>query len=370
MRIGIDLHTINDFMQGSRTYVYNVTRCLLERDRCNEYELYFTKREAVLPEEFRYPHVRTGYIAHSRALRLLFDLPMKLAAHKVDVFHCQYIGPLWTTTPYIVTLHDIIHEVAPQLYPPMQRRFMSLLYPISARRAAKVLTVSNYSKQAIIDIYGVPEENIVITHDAAADEFKPIDDAVKIQAVQDKYQTSARYILFVGRLEPRKNVPTLIKAFDRLKARHHLPHKLVIAGMKDFAFQDVFKTAARAQSSEDILFTGGIDQEDLPLLYNGAEMFVYPSFAEGFGIPPLEAMACGTPVITSNTSSLPEVVGEAGIMVDPHNMEALSDAMGQVTQDEVLQREMREKGLRQSQKFSWSQTAETVLRVYEEVVSK
>lgn len=369
MRIGIDLHMINKFMQGSRTYVYNVARSLIEKDKVNEYYLYFTKETSELPSILCYPNVHKKTIYPStRIIRLPFAFPIMLASHGVDVFHCQYMGPPFTLTPYVVTLHDVLHEIYPEFYPHSLRFFMRVFYPFSARRAAKVLAVSEYSKKMIVKIYSVPEEKVEVTYDAVSnDEFRPIKDKSLIGRVKKKYHIHGNYILFVGRLEPRKNIPGLIKAFYSLKVHLNIPQKLVIAGMKDFLYQKVFDTVKHLKLNEDIIFTGRVEQEDLPIIYNGADFFVFPSFAEGFGVPPLEAMACGIPVITSNTTSFPEVVGDAGIMVDPQNIDELSQAMYTLIKDADLRRKLKNRGLERSKLFSWHRTADKVLRIYEEV---
>ncbi len=368
MRIGIDLHTVNDFMQGSRTYIYNVTKALLRMDPVNDYFLYFTENNPELEPEFQQPNVHKNRIfPATRIIRLPLVFPIKLAMQDIDIFHCQYMGPPLSLTPYIVTLHDIIHEVCPEFYPPTLRFLMGTFYPLGARRAARVLTVSEYSKNAIVKIYGVPEGKVEVTYDAVSNEFRIIKDKSMIAAVKNKYHIHGNYILFVGRLEPRKNIPGLIKAFCSLKKHHKISQKLVIVGMKDILYQEIFDTVKHLELNGEVVFTGRVDQEDLPIMYNGADLFVYPSFGEGFGIPPLEAMACGIPVITSNTTSLPEVVGDAGIMVDPHSERQLAKAMYDVLRDCRLQRKMEIRGLKQVKRFSWDRTAEKVLKVYEEV---
>lgn len=371
MRIGIDLHMVNDFMQGSRTYTYNVIRALIEIDPENDYYLYFTNKPKSLPRLFQKPNVHIRRIFPStRIIRLPISFPLKLAIDRIDVFHCQYMGSPFSATPYVVTLHDIIHEIYPEFYPNSLRFFMSLFYPLSARRAATVLTVSEYCKEAIVKLYKVPEKNVIVAYDGVSDEFKPIRDKSLVNSVGKKYGINKENILFVGRLEPRKNIPGLFKAFYSLKKHHNIPHQLVIVGMKDFKYNEIYDTAKRLKLDEDIVFTGRVEQEDLPMIYNGADLFVFPSFGEGFGIPPLEAMACGIPVITSNTTALPEVVGDAGIMINPWDKEELSEMMYKVLSDSGLRNKMRNKGLEQSKRFSWSRTAEKVLRVYEEVYEK
>lgn len=368
MRIGIDLHMVNDFMQGSRTHVYNVTQALIELDRHNDYFLYFTHKPRELPAVFNQPrvHIRTIFPS-TRLVRLPVSFPLKLAIDQIDVFHCQYMGPPFLTMPYVVTIHDILHETHPEFYKGLLRYFMCRCYPFSARRAARVLTVSEYSRQEIIKHYRIPEHRLAVTYNAVSGEFRPVTDPQRIQQVKRKYGIGSNYILFVGRLEPRKNIPNLIRAYHLLKERLDSPPKLVIAGMKDFMFEHLFETTARLKLVNDVVFTGRVDQEDLPVIYSAADLFVYPAYAEGFGIPPLEAMACGVPVITSNTTSLPEVVGNAAMMVPPEDITALSQAMAQVLKNPEVQQDMRARGLRRVRLFSWTQTAARLLETYQAV---
>ncbi|MBU2578197.1 glycosyltransferase family 4 protein [Patescibacteria group bacterium] len=368
MRIGIDLHMVNDFMQGSRTYTYNVTRALIEIDRKNDYFLYFSNIQKSIPPFLQRSNVHIKRIVPTnRAIRLPFSFPLKLANDRIDVFHCQYMAPPVLRTPYVVTLHDILYEHYPEFFPPLLRFFMKLFYPYCARRAAYVLTVSQYCKNSIVDIYGLPEEKVEVAYDGVSNDFRPHRNKTLIDAVAKKYGIASNYILFVGRLEPRKNIPGLLKAFYTLKKKTSAPYQLVIVGMKDFKYQKIFNTVTKYQLEKDVIFTGRVKQKDLPLIYNGADLFVYPSFGEGFGIPPLEAMACGVPVITSDTTALPEVVGDAGILINPWDTNELSEMMNKVLSDDGLRNKMINRGLEQSKRFSWSKTAETVLQVYEKV---
>ncbi|MCI5149533.1 MAG: glycosyltransferase family 1 protein [Candidatus Electrothrix sp. MAN1_4] len=371
MRIGIDFHTVNNFMQGSRTYIYNLTKALIEIDQKNEYYLYTTDKKFELPKELQGANVRKRLVVPAnRMIRLPISFPLILAYDRIDLFHCQYIGPPFSLTPMVITIHDIIHETYPEYYPELLKSFMRLTYPFCARKTAKILTVSEYSKKDIADKFGISTNNITVTPNAVSGDFRPFDESALIEEVKNKYSIDTNYVLTVGRLEPRKNVVGLLHAFHALKTRHALPQKLVIAGMKDFKYQEIFDTVENLQMADEVIFTGRIAQKDLPGLYNGADVFVYPSFAEGFGIPPLEAMSCGTPVVCSNTSSLPEVVGRAAVTIDPHDIEGLSNALYEVLTNDDLKLRLRQKGLQRAKKFSWHRSAEIALKCYEQVGSR
>jgi glycosyltransferase involved in cell wall biosynthesis len=209
----------------------------------------------------------------------------------------------------------------------------------------------------------------VVTPEGVSALFVPVRDPARLQAVRQRYGIARDYILSVGSLQPRKNLVRLIHAYVNLRRRDDdVDHQLVIVGKKGWLYQDIFRAARESPFVEDIIFTGYVPEEDLPALYSGATVFVYPSIFEGFGLPVLEAMACGVPVITSNSSSLPEVVGEAAILVNPYDERAIEVALRQVVWNAELRRELSERGLRRAQQFSWRRTAELTVRAYEEVV--
>jgi glycosyltransferase involved in cell wall biosynthesis len=368
VRIGIDLHAINDFMQGSQTYIYNITKSLMEIDDSNEYFLYFTSKESIFEALFlQKKNVHCKIIKPAtRFIRIPIAFPLKLAIDRVDIFHCQYMG--WKfSCPFVVSLHDIIHETAPKLYPTFNRYLMSLFYPISARLAAKVLTISNYTKEQIFKIYKIPRNKIEVIYCGVSNEFRVIKDQTKIKHIVAKYGIQGPYILFVGRIEPRKNIIRLIRAFLALRSETKINHKLVIAGMKDEQFKNFNRQIDKMQSEESVLFAGRVSQSDLPYMYNGADLFVYPSYGEGFGLPPLEAMACGVPVITSNTTSLPEVVGDAGVMIDPYDTGELVASMKRLLSDESHCHRLRQAGLQRAAHFTWEEAAKETLKVYQEI---
>lgn len=214
----------------------------------------------------------------------------------------------------------------------------------------------------IIRYFKIPENKIKVIYLGVDEDYKPLSET-EIRKVRQKYHLNYPFILYVGSLISHKNIPTLIKAFYKLK-KYGLPHKLVITGKRGWKYKNIFEIISKLNLQKDVVFTGYVQREDLPALYNAADLFVYPSLYEGFGLPPLEAMACGTPVITSNTSSLPEVVGNAGIMVDPYDIDGLAKAMYEVLTNEGLRAELRKRGLERAKMFSWKKTAEETLNVY------
>jgi len=243
-----------------------------------------------------------------------------------------------------------------------------ILLPRVLYSVDKIITISECTKKDIVKFYKIPEDKIKVILLAPDPIYQPLSHDI-IAPILSKYGVCAPYILYVGSLEPRKNIQTLIQGFANIKKRG-LNHKLIIVGNKKWEYSKLIRIVAESGLHNDVIFTGYLPDEDLPALYNGADLFVYPSLYEGFGLPPLEAMACGTPVITSNTSSLPEVVGNAGIKVDPQDVDQLSDAIYHVLTDENLRLSLIEKGLERSKQFSWERTATETWKVYDEVAAQ
>ncbi len=368
MRIGFDMHGLTDLMQGSRTYAVNLVEALTAIDRDNAYTLYLPQEVLDAPREAARLQARGNValrpIPASLFARLVWPFPRGLPGHGLELYHCQYIAPLLCPVPYVLTVHDILHESYPEFFPGRLRRLMSMLYPLSARRAARVLTVSEFSRQELIRLYRLPPERVVCCHNGVGPEFQVLEERAA-RAVVERYGVEGPFVLFVGRIEPRKNLSGLIQAMERLAGQGaHLP---LVVGMKDALFEEHYERTTQGRGSARVIFTGKAPQEDLPAFYNAATLTVYPSFAEGFGLPVLEAMACGSPVVTSNTTSLPEVAGDAALLVDPHDTESLAQAMHSVLTDQDLARRLRHKGLERAALFNWEQSARRTLEVYQEI---
>ncbi len=238
---------------------------------------------------------------------------------------------------------------------------------MSIKRADFIVADSYSTKRDIVKYCGIKDEKIRVVYPGVERRFRPIGN---VEEYRVKNNLPSKMILNVGTLETRKNVITLIRAFKQLKKRGFKNYKLVVAGDKGWLYKQIFKEIKSCNMMKEILFLGCVKDEDLPMLYNCADIFIYPSLYEGFGLPPLEAMACGIPVITSNTSSLPEVIDNAGIMVDPNDVNSLCEAMYNVLKDRELWHHMSNKGLERTKLFSWKETAKKVLEIYDEVLVK
>ncbi|MHB9091344.1 MAG: glycosyltransferase family 4 protein [Chloroflexota bacterium] len=236
--------------------------------------------------------------------------------------------------------------------------------PPSLRRARLVLADSENTRNDLVCLLDARPDAVQVLYSGVEKRFAPLDDAAALRAVRDRLDLTRPFILFVGTIERRKNLTRLIRAYGRVRARRRDLPQLVIAGRRGWLYEDVFQAVAELGLDEDVRFLGHVNDADLPALYNLAELFVYPSLYEGFGLPPLEAMACGTPVVSSNTSSLPEVLGDAAIGVAPTDTDGLAIAIEGLLDDATLRAELRERGLAQAARFTWEAAATQLLEVY------
>lgn len=385
MKIAIDISPLaTQKRTGIENYVFNLCKNLPLVDKENEYVLfansyrhYQSLRTAVEEISVRsYPNMSAKISKlPGTFLRLLWGCLRAPSAERlvgdIDIFHhaSHRMSPPSKKTRLVVTIFDLTPIKHPTYHTKgMISRYISD-FPHLLKNADKVIAISNCTKNDIIEHFDIAEERVQVTPLAANDDYKQISDKHAIDKIKGIYDIDKDYILFVGTLEPRKNLVNLLKAYCILPDYLKRDYALVLCGKKGWYYEEIFETVRELKLENKVIFTGYVPDKDIPLLMNGAAVFVYPSFYEGFGLPPLEAMACGTPVISTNVSSIPEVVGDAGILVSPTDVEELSDAMLRVLDNETLKAQLSEKGLKQASKFSWRATAEKTMEVYNEVGS-
>lgn len=361
-------HTRSFRRAGISHYVEQVLLQLGQIDRSNRYSVYTTRgldrRALGLPDNFRVIPSRLPTI--NPRVRIPWEqllAPMLLRRSGADLFHGVHsVVPVACPVPSVVTVHDLAFIRFPQTFRAYNRTYLDLATRLSVRRAARVLVVSEHTRREVIGLLGVPPERVVVTPNAAREHFRPPDPAA-LEAFRARKGLPERFVLYVGTLEPRKNLTTLLEAYAIVAQDQAAP--LLVGGGKGWLYDAVFQRLEALGLRDRVRFVGYLDEEELPLWYAAATVFVFPSIYEGFGMPPLEAMACGTPVVASNTSSLPEVVGDAGLTVSPYDPAALAEAIRRVLDDADLRQELRERGLRQARAFSWRLTAERTLAAYE-----
>jgi len=352
MKVGIDISQMAFAGTGVASYTQNLVRSLLEIDKKNDYRLFFSSLRRKPPAEFKSVNLRFPPTFLEVLWNRLHVLPIERFLGRVDVFHSSdWLEPP-TQCPKVTTVHDLVVFRYPQtLHPKIvknQRRKLEWV----RKETNLIIAVSESTKRDLVEILKISPKKIRVIYEATDPLFQKRLSPGRVNTVKKKYQLKKNYLLAVGTREPRKNLKKVIEAFELL-GRKDLD--LVIAGK--FGWGEDIKMA-----NGKIL--GYVPKEDLPGLYTAAEVFVYPSLYEGFGLPVLEAMACGVPVVTSNTSSLPEVAGKAGVLVNPQESEAIAGGIEKAL-DQAS--ELREKGFKQAQKFSWKKTAEQTLAVYREV---
>jgi glycosyltransferase involved in cell wall biosynthesis len=369
MRVGFDLHVVDGLFQGSRTHVIELFARVAKLCPEIEFVCLLDDTASFLKNypAFALPNVRLERMAHTGSVRrLMWELPRMQRRLGLDLLHTQYIIPLPSLSKTVVTIHDVLFESHPQYFQPVFRLRSRILMRWAAYQAEHIFTVSEFSKREICERYGVAQERVTVTTNAAdRGRFYPGTDGADLVAARGLQ--SGGYFLTVGRLEPRKNHVTLFKAYAAL-GQDAPP--LVVVGQKDFGFDAMFEVLAQAGLQDKVVFLDNVGDKELPALYRHCLAFAYPSLAEGFGMPPLEAMASGVPVIAANNTALTEVVGDAGALVESTDVAALRNAMQALVTNAQLRIELADKGQKQAEMFSWDEAARRVAAQYRAIAAK
>jgi glycosyltransferase involved in cell wall biosynthesis len=368
LRIAIDARKLHDY--GIGTYVRNLLRELARQDGDDQYLLLCRREDAGFIDGLGSRFTPVAESAGHYSIREQVTVPFSVGRSRVDLFHAPHyvVSPLMTC-PYVVTIHDCIHLRFPQYLP----NRAALLYAktvmtVAARRAKRVLTVSNASKQDILSYLGVPASKVEVIYNALDERLETPPTPEDVARVRERFQLTSPFILYTGNIKPHKNVDRLIEAYSLLRPRGFEHVKLLIIGDEISKYPNLRRLVHRFQLHKHVRFLGFVPDETLAVLYQLASVFVFPSLYEGFGLPPLEAMAAGTPVITSNVSSLPEVVGEAAVLIDPIDSGAIADAMARVLGDEALRTILVCRGRERVKAFSWKRSVARIREVYAELV--
>jgi len=369
LRIAIDAHSVGAGLGGNESYATNLIEALAEIDPINDYTLFVTRDEAVKRFRNRWPNfVVRSSLPHTPLVRIPLTLSAELRRHPVDVLHVQFTSPPFAPCPVVVSIHDLSFEHLPETFNRRSRTQLRLTVRRSARSAKRVLALSEHARQDIISTYKISPERVTAIPIGTAPHFQPVTDEKELQRVRHTYGIARNYILSVGSIQPRKNLGRLAQAYARLRNRlpeNELP-QLVIVGKRAWLYRETLREIEQLRTGDCVIITGYVPEHDLPALYTGATCFVYPSYFEGFGLPPLEAMKCGAPVITGDRTSLPEVVGDAGLLVDPFDIDAIASAIQSIVTDSKLRSALKSRSLNRARMFDWRKTAKRTLEVYRE----
>jgi glycosyltransferase involved in cell wall biosynthesis len=369
VRVGIDAHCIGHGKTGNETYTYNLVKhlSLLEPDDIN-YFIYLTSKGKREDRLFLDSRFRAKLICpESPYIRIPIGFAIESRARRLDLLHAQYLLPHQLTCRTVLTVHDVLYERFPDFFTKADYYRNKIGVPWSCRRADHIITVSESSKRDLILFYGLDPERITVTYHGADDCYRPMDKGEAKENLR-KYGIEGDFILYVGTIQPRKNVPRLLSAFAQLKKRH-LPHKLVIVGPKAWLAAEAFRALADHPAKRDIVVTGYVPRNDLVYFYNAAAVFVYVSISEGFGLPVIEAMACGTPTVTSFGSSLEEIAGGAAVLTDPLDDLAITSAIENVLSDSDRRTKLQDLGLARSKQFSYRKMAIQTQAIYHQLMS-
>ncbi len=378
MRVGIDVRMVYYTGAGIGQYIRRLVKGLAEAVTDDEIILLQSRKDDPVPVEgapFSWRPLWTP--AHNRFEQ--FVLPMELLFTGLDLLHSpDFIPPMRRGFPSVVTVHDLHFLRFPHFLTQEAARYYGQIDD-AMRRTDHVIAVSEATKQDLVLLLGVNPNKITVIHEAADPVYHVVEDPAPLKAMREKYELTGPYILFVSTIEPRKNIPTLLRAFDQVRDIHPAPGSagrcadpaapltLAVVGKRGWLDEEVFRVTEQLGLGERARFLGRVPQEDLLYLYNSAAVLAMPSFYEGFGLPPLEAMTCGAPVIVSDTSSLPEVVGDAGLKVPPQDIELWVEALRLVLLDPDRRAGMVQRGLEQATRFSLDRMARETLAVYHKV---
>lgn len=356
MRIGVDFHAFDGKFQGSRSHLIGLYRAMIELSPDIEFVFFLHDTEGLRRTAgFDRSNVSIVHMGHASPLvRLGWQLPRLRRLHRIDILHTQYIAPLWGARGNAVTIHDVLFEDYPQFFTPVFVWRSKLLFRRSARTADIVMTVSEYSRGEIAAKYGVRASSIGLLLNAVDQQVFHPDLGHDAALLARRGLASGHYLLTVGRIEPRKDHATLMRAYAQL-GEDALP--LVIVGQRDFGYGAFDAALAALPSREKIHVLSDVGDDELPALLRHAHTFIYPSLAEGFGMPPLEAMASGVPVVVANSTALPEVVGDAGLLFSPGDANELAACVRKLLKDAELRAQLVNKGLARARTFSWQESA-------------
>lgn len=369
MRIGVFAAMAGRQAAGPETYEVSLVRALAEHDRSNEYEVFCLNPEArsafaVAQDNFRFHVLRPAI----RWVSVPLTLPIALMANRVDLLHATFIPPPLSPIGYVFTMHDLTMFHNPEFYSPLIRWRLNRSIGQGLNRSRVILCVSECVRQIGIRDFGLDPKRLTVVHHGVDPAFYPRSKERSARFLAAQYGIDRPYALFVGQMKARKNIIGILQAFERVRAWGDSELCLVLAGRRGRTSDGMDEVISRLRLDRHVIELGHVRQEHLPELYSAAEMLIFPSLFEGFGFPVIEAMACGTPVVTSNVSALPEVAGSAALLVDPNSVEEIAAAMARLRGDLELQSTLRTLGLARAREFTWKRAAEQTCLAYQQAL--
>jgi glycosyltransferase involved in cell wall biosynthesis len=366
--IGVDATPLLGERSGVGNYTARLLAAQLKTEPDRDYLLYSNRPLENLEPGLERARRIPGYLPSSRWLWMQVMLPRIVNQTKPDLCHfTNALAPLWLNKPFVLSIYDATLFLYSRYHPRTRLLAIRLMLPLAVRRAAAVITISQSARRDLLQVLKIPPEKIHVVYGAAPRHFAQVTDTAELARIRHKYNLPQQFLLYVGTLEPRKNLSRLVRAFGRLKEQGQ-PHKLVLAGPWGWSMTGFRQQIESLGLKESVQMLGYIPDEDLPGLYSLATVFVFPSLYEGFGLPPLEAMACGTPVLSSRNSSLAEICGEAAYLVDPLDEESLVAGLQRVLADKTLREELGEFGRQRAAEFSWERAAKETAAVYDQIL--
>lgn len=366
VNILIDAHMVGEHEGGNETYIVNLLNALKALGGDEHYWVSTAHPRELAAKVDLGGNMQPVNVSSNPLVRLLRDLPGAVRKTNADLLHITYMPPpLPLPVPFVSTVHDVIYARHPEWFSARDRLILKIGVRDSVRRAAAIFTVSQHARREILSFYPeVDPAKVHAVYNSSNEALPGLNHGRRTFYAQHHLGVNTPYLLAVGSLHPRKNMGRLIEAFAMLKKNAAIPHKLLLVGRAHWKHSELQTKARDLMVEQDILFTGYLEDADLADLYRGTDVFIYPSLFEGFGIPILEAMSCGTPVVTSNTSSIPEVAGDAALMVDPENTAEIAGAIQTILKDSGLATKLKSKGFERVKEFSWSASASCIRDVY------
>ncbi len=370
-RVGVNAHLLSRQASyrsaGVHGYIFNLLRHLPAVEEGSNLRYSVFVGEGQLHETGLLTLVRSRWPTGRPVVRILWE-QLALPWAKLDLLHsAAFVSPLVPPAPTVVTVYDLSFVHCPAAFGRGRRAYLHLMTRLSCRRARRIIAISESTRRDLVKQWGIPASRILIAYPGVGEQYRPLP-AEEVEAFRAKRGLPEQFVLHLGTLQPRKNLVRLIQAYHRLRPEGAAV-KLVLAGGKGWSYYPIMAEIESMDLRSDVLLPGYVAAEELPLWYNAATVLAYPSLYEGFGLPVIEAMACQTPVVTSAASSLPEAAGDAALLVDPHDTEALADALHRALTDDSLRREMKARGRQQASKFSWQQTAADTVAAYHSALS-